>query len=92
MVLVAIPLSALLCTTIYRLFLHPLAKVPGPFLAGITRQWQTKQYKSGKWHDVCLELHRTYGPVVRIAPDEVSFVDAETLKKLYSFSRAAPKV
>lgn len=77
---------------LYRLLFHPLARIPGPFLAKVTRFWHTKQYASGQWHDISLELHRKYGPVVRIAPDEVSFVDAEALKKLYSYSKPAQKV
>jgi hypothetical protein len=82
----------LLAVIVYRAFLHPLAKVPGPFLASITRAWQTRKYVSGQWHDVALNLHAKYGAVVRIAPDEVSFVDPDTLKKLYSYAKAAPKV
>jgi hypothetical protein len=91
-VLIAIVFGMVLLRAFYRLFFHPLAKIPGPRLSRVTRAWLTKQYMSGNWHDICLELHQKYGPIVRIAPDEVSFADAETLKKLYSYSRAAPKV
>jgi hypothetical protein len=91
-VLIAIVFSTMLLRAVYRLFFHPLAKTPGPRLARVTRAWLTKQYMSGNWHDICLELHQNYGPIVRIAPEEVSFVDAEALRKLYSYSRAASKV
>lgn len=82
----------IIAVAVYRRFLHPLAKVPGPFLASVTSLWITQQYVSGRWHEVALELHSKYGPVVRITPNEVSFVDSETLKKVYSYSKAAPKV
>jgi hypothetical protein len=90
-VLIAIVLGTVLLRAFYRLFFHSLAQIPGPRLARVTQAWLTKQYMSGNWHDTYLELHQKYGSIVRIAPNEVSFVDAETLKKLYSYSRAAPK-
>jgi hypothetical protein len=43
-----------------------------------------------RWHEFCARrtsyVHRThqrYGPVVRIAPDEVSFTSAEAIKEIY---------
>lgn len=38
------------------------------------------------WHDDILELHERYGPVVRIAPNEVSFVDKAALVQVYGHS------
>ncbi|PWN92576.1 cytochrome P450 [Acaromyces ingoldii] len=76
----------------YAVFLHPLAGVPGPRLAKVTRGWHTYKCFKGQWHQVILDLHEKYGPVVRIAPDEVSFVDATALKKLFGHgSNSAPK-
>jgi hypothetical protein len=77
---------------VYTAFFSPLASIPGPFLAKFTRLWQIWRYYKGQWHDDIEWLHETYGPVVRIAPDEVSFVDHDALRKLYSHANAAPKV
>ncbi|KAI0468464.1 cytochrome P450 [Xylaria cf. heliscus] len=57
---------------LYRLYIHPLRKVPGPFFARVTELWRTTHYFRGTWFDDIIELHRKYGPVVRISPSEVS--------------------
>jgi hypothetical protein len=80
-VLIAIVFGIVLLKAFYPLFFHPLAKIPGPRLARVTRAWLTKQYMSGNWHDICLELHQKYGPIVRIAPDEVSFAKCRNSTK-----------
>lgn len=84
--------SNLLALSIYRLLLHPLRNLPGPPLAKVTRLWHSWRYLRGSWHDDILKLHEKYGPVVRIAPNEVSFVDGQALKKVYSYAGACPKV
>lgn len=61
----------------YRAFLGPLAHLPGPFLARFTGQWRNVRYWRGKWHEDILKIHRTYGPIVRIAPNEVSWLIEE---------------
>ena len=76
----------------YRLFLHPLAGVPGPFVARFTGLWRTTKYFKGTWFDDILGLHQKYGRVVRIAPNEVSFVDGEALKRLYGHGKPCKKV
>lgn len=80
-----------LATILYRAFLHPLAGVPGPRLASITGLWRTYRYARGTWHDDVLEVHTKYGPVVRIAPNEVSIVDAGVAKRLFGHGKNAPK-
>ncbi|KAF1956096.1 cytochrome P450 [Byssothecium circinans] len=58
---------------VYTTFFHPLRNVPGPFLAKFTELWRTRRYFLGQWHDDIVELHREYGPVVRIAPNETKW-------------------
>ncbi|KAH7323227.1 cytochrome P450 [Stachybotrys elegans] len=61
-----------LCIIIYRLWYHPLAKVPGPSLMAITNlPYQIETTFLGTWHDKAVTLHKTYGPMVRVAPNTV---------------------
>ncbi len=76
----------------YCIFLHPLHHVPGPFLASFSKLWINIRHFRGTYHNDILEVHRQYGPVVRITPNEVSFVDREALKVLYSVSTGTRKV
>lgn len=39
-------------------------------------------------HHEILRLHETYGPIIRLGPSEVSFVDAEAWKDIYSLKRS----
>lgn len=83
---------ALVTNLVYNAYLHPLRKVPGPFLAGVTELWRTTKYASGQWHQDILDLHRQYGPVVRVSPNEVSFVDQTALEQVYGHSTGTKKV
>ena len=76
---------------IYRLLLHPLSHLPGPFLAKLSGLWRTYRYFSGTWHEDVLWLHKKYGRVVRIAPNEVSIVDGPSSKRLYGHGKPAKK-
>ena len=80
------------CWGVYTTFFHPLRGIPGPYAAKFTELWRTRRYALGNWHDNILEIHRKYGPVVRIAPNEVSFVDKDALIKVYGHSTGTKKV
>ncbi|KAM3448147.1 hypothetical protein MY3296_008068 [Beauveria thailandica] len=60
-------------TILYRLALHPLAKVPGPKLHAASWfpfLWQTNIAASAP--RTIEAMHRKYGPVVRVGPDQVA--------------------
>ncbi|KAJ3499068.1 hypothetical protein NLG97_g632 [Lecanicillium saksenae] len=66
---------------VYRLTLHPLARVPGPVLAAATGAYEAyfQLFKDGGgryWVEVD-RLHSIYGPIVRISPWEVHIKDSE---------------
>lgn len=63
--------------------LSPLARVPGPFWASLSRLWITKMSWDGQTHRDMIALHKKYGKLVRIAPGEVSVSDLEATKKIY---------
>jgi len=83
---------AIASVLVYRLFFHPLAKIPGPFFARCSTLWQNWCYWGGTWHDDILRVHEKYGPVVRINHAEVSFVDAEAFKRVYGHNNPCKKV
>ncbi|KAF2963896.1 hypothetical protein GQX73_g9664 [Xylaria multiplex] len=85
-----IPLTVI-SLALYRLYFHPLRKVPGPFLARITELWRSTHYFRGTWFIDIVELHRKYGPVVRISPNEVSVVSPDLTKTIYSHHKGTVK-
>lgn len=78
--LIAVLSSAL---AIYRLWFAPLSKFPGPRRTALTRLWIIYHEFRGTRTVVLDKLHAKYGPVVRVAPNEVSFNDAQGLKDIY---------
>ncbi|AEO69909.1 uncharacterized protein THITE_2057681 [Thermothielavioides terrestris NRRL 8126] len=61
----------------YRLWLHPLAGFPGPRLAAISR-WYEGYYDlvlGGKYTLKIRDLHKRYGPIIRISPHELHVSD-----------------
>ncbi|OAL33539.1 hypothetical protein AYO20_07225 [Fonsecaea nubica] len=71
-----------LSISIYRLFLHPLRKFPGPWAAKLTKLEGVYYALPGKFHDHMQEIHDKYGDVVRIGPNELSFRSASAVKHL----------
>jgi cytochrome P450 len=68
---------------LYNVFLHPLRLFPGPWYAKASLAWfGYRGAKGDHWHAVH-KLHLKYGPVVHIAPDELSFIDARAWKDIY---------
>ncbi|KAM5430386.1 hypothetical protein McanMca71_005682 [Microsporum canis] len=69
----------------YRLFFHPLACFPGPKLAAISR-WYEAYYDvilGGQYTMKIAELHKIYGPIIRISPYELHVIDPAFFETLY---------
>ncbi|KAH7248152.1 cytochrome P450 [Fusarium solani] len=75
----------------YTIFLSGLRKVPGPFLARLTRFWEVKKVSTGDIHDVMIDLHKQHGPIVRIAPNRYDFNTPEAVKIIYRIGNAFHK-
>ncbi|KAK7423705.1 hypothetical protein QQX98_000895 [Neonectria punicea] len=60
-----------------------LRHVPGPFMAGCTRLWKLKVVRQGQMEKVQMKLHAQYGPIVRIAPNEVIISEPSAIKTIY---------
>lgn len=85
-------LTILAVQATYRLWFHPLSRVPGPLLARVSGLWRTGKYFQSTWFEDIVQLHKTYGPVVRIAPNEVSFVDEQAMREVYGHGKPNQKV
>ncbi|KAI1412121.1 hypothetical protein F5Y13DRAFT_47653 [Hypoxylon sp. FL1857] len=69
----------------YRLFLHPLSYFPGPKLAAVSR-WYEAYYdvvQNGQYTFKIAELHKRYGPIVRISPHELHVSDPAFFDQIY---------
>ncbi|PBL00266.1 cytochrome P450 [Armillaria gallica] len=76
-----------------RLYRHPLSKVPGPKLAALT-WWYITYFdvcKDGGLLDQLETLHRIYGPVVRIGPEELHFSRISDYNEIYVQNIRFPK-
>jgi hypothetical protein len=70
----------------------PLRDIPGPVLARFTRLWYFIEIYKGSFEVTNVELHKKYGPIVRIAPREYSIDDVEAAKTIYGHGNAFVKV
>ena len=68
----------------YQLYVHPLAKYPGPFWGRITRLYDLYHAYIGDKHVLLYQLHQKYGTVVRFSPNTLSINDPDALKVIYS--------
>ncbi|KAI1176091.1 putative cytochrome P450 [Nemania sp. FL0916] len=68
---------------VYNLYLHPLSKYPGPLLGRSTLLWRFYNVLGGRWHRHVDDLHKKYGAVVRVSPNELSFASIESWKDIY---------
>ncbi|KAK6334102.1 hypothetical protein TWF696_002604 [Orbilia brochopaga] len=81
---VGFPLVFLVLNAIYQLYFSSLSKVPGPWYCAISRFWLAKVSLQGRRIFAVHELHLKYGPYVRIAPNEVSVSDIDSVKQIHS--------
>ncbi|KAH6658877.1 cytochrome P450 family protein [Truncatella angustata] len=62
---------------------NPLSSVPGPFWAKWSNLWLVYHCRKGHIHRKMIEVHKKYGTLVRVGPNEVSTADIESLKTIY---------
>ncbi|KAJ5939107.1 hypothetical protein N7466_002241 [Penicillium verhagenii] len=76
---------------IYPLFLSPLSKIPGPKLTALSSWYLDIKYLQERASSHVEELHRQYGPIVRVGPSEIVINDSKNLATIYGVSSAFPK-
>ena len=87
--LILYALTLLICYTLYgaikRLYLSPISHVPGPKLA-VLSFWYEFYYDvilKGRYTWKIAELHKQYGPIIRINPFEVHIDDPDFYDEVY---------
>ena len=82
-------LSLLICIlavasyALYNIYFHPLSRYPGPKLFVAFRLPYVYEYVRGRIAYDLHDFHKRYGPVVRVAPDELSFIDPRAWRDIY---------
>lgn len=62
---------------IYNVLLHPLRRYPGPLLCRATPLPRMYYRLAGRSPFHSHALHKRYGKVVRVSPNELSYIDAD---------------
>lgn len=65
--------------------------IPGPFLAKFSDIWLGWVSSLSHRSDVVHELHKKYGPLVRLAPNHVSVADPDALQVVYAHGNGSLK-
>ncbi|KAL9593425.1 MAG: hypothetical protein Q9179_005887 [Wetmoreana sp. 5 TL-2023] len=87
--LASIGICALLLALLYKYVLEPaifspLARIPSPnFLSTISPIWINRKRQASKETRTIFALHQKYGPVIRLAPNEISVNSLEGLRTIY---------
>jgi cytochrome P450 len=77
-------------TIVYRIWLHPLAKFPGPFLAKFTEFYSFHGVLKENRTLRQVELLNRYGSPVRFSTNHLVFSDLETVTDIYGQSSSLP--
>ncbi|KAI0277341.1 putative cytochrome P450 [Russula aff. rugulosa BPL654] len=75
-----------LVRVIYNLYFHPLSRFPGPRGAACTRWWLAYMElgRGISLTTVRAELHKKYGDIIRIAPNELHFAKPTAYDEIYN--------
>ncbi|KAF2968122.1 hypothetical protein GQX73_g5437 [Xylaria multiplex] len=70
-----------------RLLFGPLRTIPGPWLNRVSELPAALALLKGDQHLYYKSLHDKYGSVVRVSPDEISFISVEARQEIYGFRK-----
>lgn len=82
-IFLSVVLAGLLSRCFFDLYLHPLSGVPGPRFAACSSLWLAWHTFIGDECTVIFELHKQYGPVLRVAPNDVDIADGDAVEPIY---------
>ncbi|RKP26506.1 cytochrome P450, partial [Syncephalis pseudoplumigaleata] len=83
--------TTVLLLVAYILVKSPLARVPGPRFSTLNVLWTNFQQLYTEDPAIALDLHKQYGPIVRIGPSEVWVSGVTMIRKIlgsYQFSKS----
>ncbi|PQE19795.1 cytochrome P450 protein [Rutstroemia sp. NJR-2017a WRK4] len=83
----AVVFFTFLAKILYRAYLTPLRKVPGPWYARLTHLVLKYHVVTGRRLHYIHSLHLKYGPVVLIAPTEVEVSSLAGFRKIHNFTK-----
>lgn len=66
---------------------HPLRSIPGPWINSLTEVPAALALVKGDQHIYYQALHDKYGPVVRVSPNEISFLSTEARQEIYGLRK-----
>ncbi|KAK8013885.1 hypothetical protein PG990_007181 [Apiospora arundinis] len=66
---------------------HPLRSIPGPWLNSISEIPAALALVKGDQHIYYQSLHEKYGPVVRVSPNELSFLSTDAREEIYGLRK-----
>ncbi|KAF2186550.1 benzoate 4-monooxygenase cytochrome P450 [Zopfia rhizophila CBS 207.26] len=69
---------------IYLLYLSPLRSFPGPKLWACSRLPLQFSMLRGRVHKDFMNLHKQYGPVARVSPNQLAFFTAQSFQDIYN--------
>ena len=81
--LIPVILGLLAANYLRQVFSSPLNKIPGPWYAKFTSAVLVWNAFKGHRTSYIHEMHKKYGPAVRIGPAEVAFATASAVKEIY---------
>ncbi|KAM0426442.1 hypothetical protein ACHAPT_008133 [Fusarium lateritium] len=81
----------ILIRCICKRYFSPLRHFPGPVLASVSRLWRVWSVWTGKNEEHYLAAHKKYGPVVRTAPNELSFSSATAALDIFKTGKGLDK-
>ena len=80
-------LCALLLFLLYLFVIYiQLSHVPGPFLASFTNLVRLRWVLTRRAQHIHIDLHKKYGPLVRIGPNVVSVGDPAEIQQIYGLT------
>ncbi|KAL4966093.1 cytochrome P450 [Aspergillus stella-maris] len=82
---------ALAAVQLLRTRYNALRHIPGPLLATVSNIWKVRAVYREKIHLASIDVHRKYGPVVRIGPHHVSLSSPEAFSTVHACRTAFPK-